>query len=131
MDLLCFAGRFRTVGAWRDAMCAHGYSIPVQLSHGLSQAMTHLDLTFPEAFRLLWDKKKILVGGRALIYDFSASRLWEAGNRPPSTPRVDNAVDPIPPAIARHRDVLYELGWNEAAVQLERFWLLTLWRNGQ
>ncbi len=80
-DLLWFASGFRRVDMWRDAMLAHGYSMPLQLCHGLSQAMKHLNLTFPEAFRLLWDNKKILVSGRALIYDASASKLWEAGRR--------------------------------------------------
>jgi hypothetical protein len=30
------------VGAWREAMLALGYILPLQLCHGLSQAMTHL-----------------------------------------------------------------------------------------
>ena len=34
-DLLWFSSGFRTVEAWRDAMCAHGYRVPVHLCHGL------------------------------------------------------------------------------------------------
>ncbi len=76
-----FASRFQTVAAWREAMDALGYTKPLQLCHGLSQAMTHLKLTFPEAFRLLWDNQKIIIAGPSLIYDVSASKLWAEGNR--------------------------------------------------
>ena len=76
----------RTMGAWREAMLARGYTMPLQLCHGLSQAMTHLKLTFPEAFRLLWDNEKIIVAGLSLINANSASTLWAEGKRPPSTP---------------------------------------------
>ena len=96
-DFLWFASGFRTVGAWREAMLAHGYLVPLQLCRALSQAMTRLELTFPEAFRLLWDKKKIIVAGHCLIYDLSASKLWDAGAQPPSTPPAGEAG----PASAR------------------------------
>jgi len=79
-DLLWFSSGFRTVEAWRDAMCAHGYRVPVHLCHGLHEAMQYLDLTFPAAFRLLWVNRKIFVNGRLLVYDFSVSDLWAAGN---------------------------------------------------
>src|SRR3970040_1642660 len=81
-NLLWFAAGFRTVAAWRDAMFFHGYSMPAQLCHGLSGAMKRLKLTFPEAFCLLWVKKKIGVSGRALLYDPSAAELWDAGPPP-------------------------------------------------
>src|SRR6266581_3643705 len=97
-----FASRFQTVAAWREAMHALGYTMPLQLCHGLSQAMTHLRLTFPEAFRLLWDNQKIIVAGPSLIYACSASMLWAAGKRPPSAP----PAGPTPPAVARGPDVL-------------------------
>jgi hypothetical protein len=58
-----FASRFQTVGAWRDAMLALGYTMPLQLCHGLSQAMTHLKLTFPEAFRVQHDQRIPLPSG--------------------------------------------------------------------
>jgi hypothetical protein len=74
-DLLWFSSGFRTVEAWRDAMCAHGYRVPVHLCHGLHEAMQYLDLTFPAAFRLLWVNRKIFVNERALVYDFSVSDL--------------------------------------------------------
>jgi hypothetical protein len=96
-DLLWFASGFRTVGAWREAMLAHGYIMPLQLCHGLSQVMTHLKLTFPEAFRLLWDKKKIIVAGHSLIFAFSTAPVWDAGPQPPSTPPAGEAG----PASAR------------------------------
>ena len=83
-------------------MLARAYLVPLQLCHGLSQAMTHLEMTFPEAFRLLWDKKKIIVAGHCLIYDLSASKLWDAGAQPPGTPPAGEAR----PASARDRDVL-------------------------
>ncbi len=38
-DLLWFSSGFRTVEAWRDAMCAHGYRVPMHLCHGLHEAM--------------------------------------------------------------------------------------------
>ena len=96
-DLLWFASGFQTAGAWREAMLARAYLVPLQLCRGLSQAMTHLELTFPEAFRLLWDKKKIIVAGHCLIYDLSASKLWDAGAQPPGTPPAGEAG----PASAR------------------------------
>jgi len=119
-DLLWFASGFRTVGAWRDAMLAHGYSMPLQLCHGLSQAMTHLKLAFPEAFRLLWEKKKILVSGRALIYDFSAAKLWDAGTQLPGTP----PAGPAPPAVDWHRDVLSLVPLTNDIVDLQSVWCL-------
>ncbi len=119
-DLLWFASGFRTVGAWRDAMLAHGYGMPLQLCHGLSQAMKHLNLAFPEAFRLLWDKKKILVSGHVLIYDFSAAKLWDAGTQPPGTP----SAGPAQPAVAWHRDVLSLVPPTKDIVDLQSVWCL-------
>ena len=101
-DLLWFSSGFRTVEVWRDAMCAHGYRVPVHLCHGLHEAMQYLDLTFPAAFRLLWVNSKIFVNGRVLVYDFSISDLWAAGKRPASTPPAGS----IPPDVAWDRDVL-------------------------
>lgn len=77
-----FASRFQTVSAWREAMLALGYTMPLSLCRGLSHAMTHLELTFPAAFRLLWDKEKIIVAGHCFIYDLSASTLWAEDKRP-------------------------------------------------
>jgi hypothetical protein len=37
-----FASKFQTVGAWREAMLELGYTLPLQLCQGLSQAMTDL-----------------------------------------------------------------------------------------
>jgi hypothetical protein len=97
-----FASRFHTVGAWREAMLALGYTMPLQLCHGLSQAMTHLKLTFPEAFRLLWDNQKIIVAGFSLIYANSASTLWAEDKGSASA----LPASPTQPAVARDRDVL-------------------------
>jgi diguanylate cyclase (GGDEF)-like protein len=119
-NLLWFAAGFRTVSAWRDAMFAHGYSMPVQLCHGLSGAMKRLKLTFPEAFCLLWVKKKIGVSGRALLYDFSASMLWDAGTQPPGTP----PAGPTLPAAAWQRDVLALVPPTEDMLRLESAWCL-------
>jgi hypothetical protein len=106
-DLLEFAAGFGDVGAWRGAMLARGYGMPLQLCHGLSQAMKHLNLTFPQAFRLFWDKGKILVSGHSLIYDLSASKLWTAGpplqDASPSGPLVAQAVE-SPPKSGRARE---------------------------
>ena len=38
-DLLWFSSGFRAVDAWREAMCANGYRVPVHLCHGLHEAM--------------------------------------------------------------------------------------------
>src|SRR5215471_13196025 len=94
-----FASKFLTVGAWREAMLARGFTMPLQLCHGLSQAMTCLNLTFPEAFRLLWDEKK----------------------RPPTPP----AVCPTPPNIAWHRDVLVLVPPTDENLRLEAAWQLS------
>jgi len=116
-----FASRFQTVGAWREAMLALGYTMPLQLCHGLSQAMTHLKLTFPEAFRLLWDKQKIIVAGPSLIYACSASTLWDASKRPPST----TPANPSHPTVTRDPDVLALVPPTEDIVRLESLWSLT------
>jgi diguanylate cyclase (GGDEF)-like protein len=115
-----FASRFQTVGAWREAMLALGYTMPLQLCHGLSQAMTHLKLTFPAAFRLLWDNQKIIVAGLSLIYANSASKLWAEDKRPPSAP----PASPTQPAVARDRDVLALVPPTEDMVRLESLWSL-------
>jgi len=101
-------------------MHALGYTMPLQLCHGLSQAMTHLKLTFPEAFRLLWDNQKIIVAGPSLIYACSASTLWAADKRPPSTP----PASPTQPAVARDPDVLMLVPPTEDVVRLESVWSL-------
>ena len=44
-NLLWFAAGFRTVNAWRDAMFAHGYSMPMQLCHGLTDAVHTVVIT--------------------------------------------------------------------------------------
>jgi diguanylate cyclase (GGDEF)-like protein len=119
-DLLWFASGFRTVDAWRDAMFAHGYSMPVQLCHGLSGAMKRLKLTFREAFCLLWTKKKITVSGRVLLYDPSAAELWDAGWQP----SVTVPAGPTPPAVDWRRDVLALLPPTEDVVRLESLWCL-------
>jgi len=114
-DLLWFSSGFRTVNAWRDAMIAHGYSMPAQLCHGLHAAMKRFKLKFPEAFFLLWSKKKIAVSGRALLYDPSASMMWDAGAPP--------AVQGLPDA-AWHRDVLALVPPTEDMIRLESLWCL-------
>jgi diguanylate cyclase (GGDEF)-like protein len=118
--LLWLASGFRTVAAWRDAMFAHGYSMPAQLCHGLSGAMKRLSLKFPEAFRLLWDKKKIAVSGRTLLYDPSAADLWDARGQLSAT----RLVGPALPAIGWDRDVLALVPPIEEIVHLESLWCL-------
>ncbi len=120
-DLLWFSSGFRTVEAWRDAMCAHGYRVPVHLCHGLHEAMQYLDLTFPAAFRLLWVNSKIFGNGRVLVYDFSISDLWAAGKRPASTPPAGS----MPPAVAWERDVLALIPATEEILRLNSAWCLT------
>jgi diguanylate cyclase (GGDEF)-like protein len=120
-DLPWFSSGFRTVEAWRDAMCAHGYRVPVHLCHGLHEAMQYLDLTFAAAFRLLWVNGKIFVNGRVLVYDFSISDLWAAGKRPASTP----PAGAIPPAVAWERDVLALIPATEEILRLDSAWCLT------
>jgi hypothetical protein len=120
-DLLWFSSGFRTVEAWRDAMCAHGYRVPVHLCHGLHEAMQYLDLTFPAAFRLLWVNSKIFVNGRVLVYDFSVADLWAAGKRPASTPPAGS----LPPAVAWDRDVLALIPATEEILRLDSAWCLT------
>jgi len=66
-----------SVGDWLEEMRAKDFAVPLQLCHGLSQAMKTLRLSFPDAFRLLWHHKKVFLAGHALIYDFSAPTLWE------------------------------------------------------
>jgi diguanylate cyclase (GGDEF)-like protein len=136
-DLLWFSSGFRTVEAWRDAMGAHGYRVPVHLCHGLHEAMQYLDLTFPAAFRLLWVNRKIFVNGRVLVYDFSVSDLWAAAKRPASTP----PAGAIPSAVAWDRDVLALIPATEEILHLNSAWCLTadssplmklaLWRPGE
>jgi hypothetical protein len=119
-DLLEFAAGFGDVGPWYDAMRARGYSMPLQLCHGLSQAMKHLNLTFPQAFRLFWDNRKILVSGRSLIYDFSASKLWTAGSPPQEvSPGCPNPSDP-----SSQRDVLAQVPPTKEILHLEVLWRL-------
>lgn len=119
-DLLEFAAGFGNVGVWRVAMLARGCTMPLQLCHGLSQAMKHLDLTFPQAFRLLWDNGKILVSGHSLIYDLSAVKLWTAepspGGAPPGGP---NPADP-----SAQRDVLAQVPPTKEILHLEDLWRL-------
>ena len=85
-DLLGFAAGFEAVSAWRGAMLARGYTMPLQLCHGLSQAMKHLNLTFPQAFRqqlLLWqptDKTDQYL--RRFLLDFG-HRVLAAGRAQP------------------------------------------------
>ena len=115
-----FASKFLTVGAWREAMLARGFTMPLQLCHGLSQAMTCLSLTFPEAFRLLWDEKKIIVAGLSLIYDHSACMLWDKSKLLPTSP----LAGPTTRDIAWHRDVLL-VPLTDEILRLKAAWQLT------
>jgi diguanylate cyclase (GGDEF)-like protein len=101
-------------------MLALGYTMPLQLCHGLCQAMTHLKLTFPEAFRLLWDNQKIIVAGLSLIYANSASKLWDASKRRPST----KPLNPSHPTVTREPDVLALVPPTEDIARLESLWSL-------
>ncbi len=124
-DLRWFASGFRTVAAWYDAMRAHDYSMPLQLCHGLDQAMTRLNLTFPEAFRLLWDKKKILVSGRALIYDESARMLWQRGEPPlgASASLAQDVLAQVPPTKdILHLESVWRLAANSSPLELLELW---------
>ena len=119
-DLLGFAAEFGAVSAWRGAMLARGYSMPLQLCHGLSLAMKHLNLTFPQAFRLFWDNRKILVSERSLIYDLSASKLWTT--KPPpggASPGCPNPSDP-----SAQGDVLAQVPPTKEILHLEDLWRL-------
>jgi hypothetical protein len=119
-DLLEFATLFEDVGTWYEAMLACGYTLPLQLCHGFSQAIRALNLTFPEAFRLLWDNRKILVSGDALIYDESAFKLWTAG--PPSQDASPGG--PHPSAPSSPRDVLAQVPLTKEILHLEDLWRL-------
>src|SRR4030095_5722194 len=112
---------FGDVGAWRGAMLARGYGMPLQLCHGLSQAMKHLNLTFPQAFRLFWDKGKILVSGHSLIYDLSASKLWTAG--PPLQDASPSGPSPSDPSSRRDVPALVPL--TREILHLEALWRLS------
>ena len=92
--LVRFAAGFDGPGAWFSEMLARGFNVPTQMGRGLTLAMKHLKLTFPEAFRLLWGHGKIIVAGRSLIYDESACKLWE--ERPEAVPPAA-ATPPEPP----------------------------------
>lgn len=103
-DLLWFAKGFRAVEAWQHAMRAHGYGVPEEVANGLRETMQHLHLSFSEAFCLLWDRKKILLTDRALIYDHSAAALW----------------------IPWHLDVLALVPPSAEVLQLESVWQLAI-----
>jgi hypothetical protein len=87
----------------------------VQLCHGLHATMKRFKLKFREAFFLLWSKKKIAVRGRELLYDPSASMMWDAGAPPPVQGLPDAAWD---------RDVLALIPPTEDIVRLESLWCL-------
>ena len=111
MNLLEFAAHFGSVGAWHTAMLERGYTMSVLLCRGLDEAMRHLNLKFPHAFRLLWNHRKIIVSGRSLIYDRSAVKLW------PVKPPTDGAGSPP-------RDVLAQVPPTNEIIHLENIWRL-------
>jgi hypothetical protein len=52
----------RGAGTWLEEMRARGFAVPLALSHGVSQAMEALAVSFPEAFRVLRRGTYVLAG---------------------------------------------------------------------
>ena len=52
---------FQTVGEYYSAVRDAGKKIPLEMCRGLSQTMQGLNLTFPQAYELLVDRKAIIL----------------------------------------------------------------------
>lgn len=67
---------FASVGEWKAAAKKAGYLVPLPMCHGLSVIMKELGLSFQETFQLLVNEQKIILSGKAYVYDMSAHNAW-------------------------------------------------------
>ena len=67
---------FTSVGDWKSAANQEGYLVPLPMCHGLSVIMKELGISFQEAFKILAKENKIILSGKAYVYDMSAHNAW-------------------------------------------------------
>lgn len=67
--------QYKSVGQWYDHFRTNGFSVPLQLCIGLTKVMERHNFTFTQAFEFLEENGKIILAGRAFIYDMSGDEL--------------------------------------------------------
>lgn len=68
---------YKTVHEWYEDAKKQGYSVPLQLCHCLSKIIEKYNFTFPDAYRFLDQKGKIILKKKMYYFDLSANKLWE------------------------------------------------------
>ncbi len=60
---------YTTVGEWYEAAKKDGYSIPGSLCMDLNKAMKERNLSFPAAFKLLFENGILIQVGQVFVHD--------------------------------------------------------------
>lgn len=69
--------QYKTVGDWYDDAKVEGYSIPLQMCHGIQIAMKELNMGFAEVFELFEKKRVTILVGKMFIYDLQGYKAIE------------------------------------------------------
>ena len=67
--------KYKSVGEWRDALIAQGWSIGTPACWALSRTMDVLGLSFQEAMDFLLRNEKLACSGRTVLTDLSFQTL--------------------------------------------------------
>ncbi|MBU1092249.1 hypothetical protein KJ836_01065 [Patescibacteria group bacterium] len=62
---------YASVGEWYEATKAAGFSVPVQMCHGLSRTMTVLNLSFPHVWDILERRKVFCLVDKTFFFDMA------------------------------------------------------------
>ena len=63
--------KYDSVGEWYEDAKKNGYSVPVQMCHGLQKTMKNKNMTLKEAYGFLFENKKAFLAGNTYIFDIS------------------------------------------------------------
>ena len=63
---------------WYKATKAAGFSVPVQMGHGLSSTMTILNLSFPQVWDILERRKVFCLVGKTYFFNLAWLNLPDA-----------------------------------------------------
>jgi hypothetical protein len=73
--------KYTSAGVWYEDARKDGYRPSCVMMHGITQTMKKLDLSFPQAFQLLEEHKKIFLSGKLYIFDLSYAELWKKNSQ--------------------------------------------------
>jgi len=63
--------QYETANSWFSAMREKGYKVPVTLCQAIEKIMKNEKVTFPEAYKIIDDKKLIEIKDKEILFDTS------------------------------------------------------------